>query len=196
MPVSIPLDKICVRNGIFCPKCQSLLDQGKYSDLDVAVMRALLDLERKYRGFDIRFIKSYQIDDLLYVLVEARPGVPASLGRDIRERLPQEMGISRVMVVEYKRDPRTMLEQLFHPYPVLSLEEAYLPDGSNVAVIRLPSEARGFVESFKGRILLRLAQKLLGKPVHIEYQEARVERLDAEMLGLKKHDPRKLFEGL
>lgn len=196
MPVSIPLDKICVRNGIFCPKCQSLLDQGKYTNVDVAVMKALLDLERKYREFNIRFVKSYQIDDLLYVLVEARPGVPASLGKDIRLRLPEDLGIERVMVVEYRKDPRTMIEQLFHPHPIISLEEAFLPDGSNVAIIKLPRDAEGFMKTFKGRILLRLTQKLLGKPVYIEYVDARVERLDADMLGIKKQDPRKLFEGL
>ncbi len=195
MPVSIPLDKICVRSGVFCPRCQRLLDEQRYTSLEVEVMRALLDVEKRLRDVDVKYVKSYRIDDLLYVLVEARPGIPAWLGGEIYRRV-KEYGIERVVVVEYRRDPRRMLEQLLNPYPLLGLEEAFLPDGSTVAIIRVPEEARGFLESFKGRIVLRLAEKLLGKQVYVEYEKVSVERLKPEWLGIQKVDPRKLFDSL
>jgi len=195
VPVSIPLDKICVRSGVYCPRCQRLLDEGKYSKVDVKVMEALLAVEGKYSGYEIKFVKSYRIDDLLYVLVEARPGIPVSLGGDIYRRV-KDLGIERVVVVEYSRDPRRVLEQLLTPYPVLAIEEAYLPDGSTVAVIRVPRDAQRFIESFKGRTVLKLAEVLLGKPVYVEYSDEKVEVLKPDVLGITKGDPRKLFDRL
>ena len=195
MTVEIPLDKICVRSGILCPRCQALVDEGKYNELDVSVMEALLALEKRYRDYNIRFIKAYQIDDLLYVLVEARPGIPVSLGQDIRRNLRVE-GIEKVIVVQYHADRRTMLESLLDPYDVEGIEEAYLPDGSVVLVVKLPTEAKRFIESFKGRIVLRLAEKLLGKPIYVEYVESRQTKLKPEWLDIKKADVKSFLDKL
>ncbi len=195
MTVEIPLDKICVRSGILCPRCQALVDEGKYNELDVSVMEALLALEKRYRDYNIRFIKAYQIDDLLYVLVEAKPGIPVSLGQDIRRNLRVE-GIEKVIVVQYHADRRTMLESLLDPYDVEGIEEAYLPDGSVVLVVKLPTEAKRFIESFKGRIVLRLAEKLLGKPIYVEYVESRQTKLRPEWLDIKKADVKSFLDKL
>ncbi len=195
MPVRIPLDKICVRTGVFCPRCQRLLDEGKYSDVDVKVMEVLVEAERKYRDYDIRFEKAYQFDDIVYVLLEAKPGIPSGLGGEIARKL-RDLGIQRVVLVQYMRDPRKIIEQVIQPYPLLGVEEAYLPDGSTVAVIKVPKEARSFLESFKGRLALRLAEKLLGKQVYVEYVDAKVETLKPEWLGITKADPKKLFDRL
>jgi len=195
VPVAIPLDKICVKSGVLCPRCQALVDEGKYTDLDVKVMEALLKIEKRYRDYDIRFVKAYQIDDLVYVLVEARPGIPVSLGQDIRRNLGLE-GIQRVIVVQYHADRRTMLESLFQPYEIETIEEAYLPDGSVVLVLKLPEEAKKFIESFKGRIVLRLAEKLVGKPIYVEYVESRQTRLKPEWLDLQKADVKKFLDKL
>ncbi len=195
MPVEIPLDKICVRTGVLCPRCQSLVDRGLYNDLDIRVMRALLEVERKYRDTRIRFVKAYRIDDIVYVLVESSPGVPASLGADIRKHLDVE-GVERVLVVEYRADKRRLIEEIIAPYRVIGIQEAFLPDGGEVVIVKVPVEARRLLESIKGRYILRLAEKLLGKQVYIEYVESSEAPLKPEWLGLKKPDVRGLLDRL
>ncbi len=197
MPVSIPLDRICVKSGILCPRCQSRVDSGEFTDLDVKVMAALLKVESRYRDYEVRFIKSYQIDDILYVLVDAKPGIPARLGPDIRRNLEDSTGIERVIVVQYRRDKRRLIEDLIQPYRVIGLEEAYLPDGSEVVVVKVPEDARRLLESFKGRVILKLAEKLLGKQIYVEYvKEVRSEPVRPEWLGLEKPNYKSLLDRL
>ena len=196
MPVEIPLDRICVKSGILCPRCQALVDKGVYNDLDVKVMKAFLDIERKTRGYTIKYVKSYQIDDILYVLVESTPGIPSTLGADLRKTLGIEE-ITRVIVVEYKDDKRRLIETLISPYKVLGIQEAFLPDGSNVFVIKVPIEAKRLLESHKGKYIVRLAEKLLGKQIYIEYIEGvTTTALKPEWLGLKKPNVRDLLDKL
>ncbi|MEB3806199.1 MAG: hypothetical protein GSR73_01610 [Desulfurococcales archaeon] len=196
MPVEIPLDRICVKSGILCPRCQSLVDEGVYNDLDVRVMRALLGVERRFRSHRIKYVKSYQIDDILYVLVESSPGIPSSLGADLRRALGADE-IKRVIVIEYNTDKRKLIETLISPYRVLGIQEAYLPDGSNMVVIKLPSEAKKLIESVKGKYIVKLAERLLGKQIYIEYAEnAGSAPLKPEWLGLKKPNVRDLLDKL
>lgn len=184
--ITIPLDKICVKSGVLCPRCEALVESGKYSDLDVKVMKALVEVESKYRSVDMRYVKSYQVDDVIYVLAESASRLPAGLGADIRRALGSE-GISRVIVLEYRRNWRQLLSDLIAPYPLLGLQEVYLPDGSQVSVMRVPEEARPYLESVKGRYLLKLAEKLLGREVYVEYVESRgSSALKAEWLGINK----------
>ena len=189
------MDKICVRTGVLCPRCQSLVDRGLYNDLDIRVMRALLEVERKYRDTRIRFVKAYRIDDIVYVLVESSPGVPASLGADIRRHLDVE-GVERVLVVEYRADKRRLIEEIIAPYRVIGIQEAFLPDGGEVVIVKVPIEARRLLESIKGKYILRLAEKLLGKQVYIEYVESSEAPLKPEWLGLKKPDVKGLLDRL
>ncbi len=195
VPVEIPLDKICVKTGVLCPRCQSLVDSGAYNDLDVKVMKALVEIERKYRTTWLRFVKAYQIDDIVYVLLESRPGVPASLGADIRRHLDVE-GVERVLVVEYRSDKRRLVEEVIAPYRVLGMEEAFLPDGGEVVIVKVPVEAKKLLNSIKGKYILKLAEKLLGKQVYIEFVESSQTILKPEWLGIKKQDVRGLLDKL
>ena len=195
MPVEIPLDRICVKTGVLCPRCQSLVDRGLYNDLDISVMKAMIDVERKYRDTFLRFVKAYRIDDIVYVLVESKPGVPASLGADIRKRLGID-GVERVLIVEYRADKRRLIEEIIAPYRVLGMQEAFLPDGGEVVIVKVPVEAKKMLQSVKGRYILKLAEKLLGKQVYIEYVEATTTPLKPEWLGIKKPDVKGLLDKL
>lgn len=194
--MEIPLDKICVKSGVLCPRCESLVRSGKYTELDVKVMKAFLDVEKKYRDYHIRYVKSYQIDDIIYVLVEAKPGLPSTLGVDVRRALGSEE-ISRVIVVEHRKDKRQLIEDLIAPYKVHGIHEAYLPDGSQVLVVKVPEEAKRLLESIKGKYVMKLAEKLLGRQVYVEYVEGGPSSvLKPEWLGIKKPNVRDLLNKL
>lgn len=192
--ITIPLDKICVKSGVLCPRCETLVSSGKYNDLDVKVMKALVEVEGRYKGVDMRYVKSYQVDDVVYVLAESASKLPTSLGADIRRALGSEE-ISRVVVLEHKKDRQQLLSDLIAPYQLLGLQEVYLPDGSQVSVMRVPVEAKPYLESVKGRYLLKLAEKLLGREVYVEYVENQgSSALKAEWLGINKPSVKEVMD--
>ncbi|MCE4619366.1 MAG: hypothetical protein F7C82_02640 [Desulfurococcales archaeon] len=194
MAIKIPLDKICIKSGVLCPRCESLVNSGKYTDLDVRVMKAFVDIEKKYRNYDIKYVKSYQIDDILYVLVESGESLPSTLGADVRKALNSEE-ISRVIIVEHRKDKRQLIEDLIAPYKVLGMQEAYLPDGSQVFVIKVPQEAKRLLDSLKGKYILKLAEKLLNRQIYVEYIEGTTSTvLKPEWLGIKKPNVKDLLD--
>jgi len=194
VPVDIPLDKICVRSGILCPRCQSLVDRGVYDSVDVSVMRALLDVEDRLGGVSVRFVKSRVVDGVLVVVVETRGGsVPVWLGEEIRKRVDLD-GVRDVLVVEGGRDPLALLERLISPFKVLAVNKSYLPDGSVAVVLKLPAGARRLLAE-KGaavRVVLDMLREKYSGEIYIEYEE----QGETGSVKLSKPDLKKLLGGL
>ncbi|MMZ67967.1 hypothetical protein D1872_306090 [compost metagenome] len=77
------------------------------------------------------------------------------------------------------------------------IHEAYLPDGSQVLVVKVPEEAKRLLESIKGKYVMKLAEKLLGRQVYVEYVEGGSSSvLKPEWLGIKKPNVRDLLDKL
>jgi len=194
VPVEIPLDKICVRSGILCPRCQSLIDRGVYDSVDVSVMRALLDVEDRLGGVSVRFVKSRVVDGVLVVVVETRGGsVPVWLGEEIRKRVDLD-GVRDVLVVEGGRDPLALLERLISPFKVLAVNKSYLPDGSVAVVLRLPAGARRLLaeKGAAARVVLDMLREKYSGEIYIEYEE----QGETGSVKLSKPDLKKLLGGL
>lgn len=194
VPVEIPLDKICVRSGILCPRCQSLIDRGVYDSVDVSVMRALLDVEDRLGGVSVRFVKSRVVDGVLVVVVETRGGsVPVWLGEEIRKRVDLD-GVRDVLVVEGGRDPLALLERLISPFKVLAVNKSYLPDGSVAVVLKLPAGARRLLaeKGAAARVVLDMLREKYSGEIYIEYEE----QGETGSVKLSKPDLKKLLGGL
>ncbi len=194
MPVDIPLDKICVRSGILCPRCQSLVDRGVYDHVDVSVMRALLDVEDRLGDVSVRFVKSRVIDGVLVVVVETRGGsVPVWLGEEIRKRVGLD-SVRDVLIVEGGRDPLALLERLISPFKVLAVNKSYLPDGSVAVVLKLPAGARRLLaeKGAAARVVLDMLREKYSGEVYIEYEEQE----ERGSVKLSKPDLKKLLGGL
>ena len=93
--MKIPLDYVCVKTGVLCPRCQRLVNTGVVKEYEVNVMKVLLDLEEKY---DFRFLKdatyvtSMKTNGMLVLIIEANnpsihPRILGRLGRELGERL-------------------------------------------------------------------------------------------------------------
>ncbi len=195
MPVEIPLDKICVRSGILCPRCQSLVDSGVYDDLDLRVMRALLSLENRLSSVKIKYVKSKLKDNKLLIFIESDSidSIPVWLGREILAYL-DDPRIKSVLIVPKFDDPQELLEYVIRPYKVLGVRRAYLPDGSLVVTLTLPRKAREKLEQsgLLGVILELLRKKYKGE-VLIEYAE---ETPIEEKISINKQDIKKLLSKL
>ncbi|MEB3774078.1 MAG: hypothetical protein GSR86_04030 [Desulfurococcales archaeon] len=178
------MDRICVRSGILCPRCESRIASGEYMEWEVRVMKALLDLEDRIRG-SVEYVKSHRVGGDVVVFLRSSQGIPVWLGQELSQRL-RDLG--RVYVVEYHKDPRGLASSLLRPARVVRVDESYLPDGSTILLVRVDSRPKPGVEEAAKRIL----KIVTGKDVSIEVEA----RPSTSSVEVERRDVRGILDKL
>jgi len=132
-----PLDRVCVKSGLFCPSCQRKLDTGEVKPYEVDVIKTLMELED--RIVELRkgeYVKSYIVGDTVIIVLKGE------WGRSEIEKLNRELSSKfgkRVRIVTLTGDQRSLIEQVLPNVSVLNVNIAWLPDGSEQILVRIPS---------------------------------------------------------
>jgi transcription antitermination factor NusA-like protein len=158
--MKIPLDYVCVRSGLFCDRCQSLVDEGKVDDFDIEVIKILLDLEEsQFKELkDSTYDKAIKLNHLVILLVNSGPTMTQQKWIKVAKILQDKLRV-KVRVLEKTNSIKNSAMQLLSPARVLGVNTVWLPDGSVQYVIRvskterrmLPAEA-GLLESALSKI--------------------------------------------
>ena len=168
MPVEIPLDRICVRTGVLCPRCQSLVDQGLYDDLDIRVMRALLELEEKLGSISVKFVKAHRYGSRVVVLVNVDRGqIPVWLGEELRKVLGEDEKV--IVLPEAGSDIKRLVEGVIHPLKVVDVKKVYSLDGGVDLIVEVPEDARERLDPSTVSVLIDIVQKRLGARLYLRY---------------------------
>ncbi len=160
----------CLKSGILCPKCESLLREGEVSELDVTVAKILLDLESSYPVLqDVSFLKAAESGSMLAIVVEGGglKQILSSGGRFIRD-LGERTG-KRIKILEGGSSLRKFLEELFAPANILTINTVWLPDGTTeTKVIVSRRDSRHLPSSID--TLRDLAKKIRGVALRVELE--------------------------
>jgi len=171
--LKIPLDYLCVKTGVLCPRCQRLVDTGVVKDYEVPVMRALLELEErpdfKYLK-DSVYVKAIKLNDIMILIVEVRdPNVkPKDLGR-LGRVLSNKLSIKVRVVNEVGGDIRQLAKQLIYPARVAGVNTLWLPDGSVEHIVRIPKGDLRYLP-MRTSSLEEVLSKLTGMNVRIRVE--------------------------
>ena len=130
--MDLPLCSFDLRTGMFCPQCSEKLRRGLYDDLDIKVMKKLLELEKKFTKLqNAGYVKSVNGGDTVFVIL--RDGDLRELGireiAQIRKALSKELE-KPVRIVEDHPDPLKFVERLSAPARIVAVNKIWLPDGS------------------------------------------------------------------
>lgn len=138
--MKIPLDIICVRSGVLCPRCRRIIDSGEHSEFEVEVMKQLLDLENESSFRFLKnavYVKSYKINSLIIVVLEFQEDISRATIIKLGKILNEKLG-ARVRVVQKTSDPRTFIAQLISPARVQGIDSVWTPDGAVQHIVRIP----------------------------------------------------------
>lgn len=135
--VKIPFCEFCVKTRVLCQKCQSLIDSERYQWLDVEVSDALLKVEKKINLTDVEYVKSYEVDDMVIILMRNTKRIPRSAFIQLEKELTSLLRRS-VKVVEYG-GINEVIAQLVSPAKLLTISTSWLPDGTTETVVKIPS---------------------------------------------------------
>lgn len=140
--MKIPLDYLCVKTGVLCPRCQRLVDTGVVGEYEVPVMRALLELEERpdFKFLkDAKYIKTLKLDSMMVLLLEINdPDLkPKDLGR-LGRALSDKLRVKVRVINKTTGDIRELARQLMYPARVAGVNTLWLPDGSIEHIVRVP----------------------------------------------------------
>ncbi|KUO93099.1 MAG: transcription elongation factor NusA [Thermocladium sp.] len=161
--MKIPFCTFCVKSRMFCAKCQSLLDSGEYDELDVDVIDKLLSIEQKYKQYlsDVSYSKSYKVRNLLLIAMVGVRNMPRNIIKQIEDELTTALGIT-VKLVEHTTSVNDLATQLTYPARIYSISVAWLPDGTNETIIKIPKHETSrlpFKPTELGKVLSRLTNE-------------------------------------
>ncbi|ARM75999.1 transcription elongation factor NusA [Acidianus manzaensis] len=141
--MKIPLDYLCVKSGLLCNRCQSLVDSGEVDPFEVKVMEALLELEdTQFKELkDSTYYKSIKVNNLLILLVGSGPSMTIQKWIKVAKALQDKLGM-KVRIIEKSSNIKSSAVQLLSPARVLGVNTVWLPDGSVQYVIRVSRNER------------------------------------------------------
>lgn len=162
---------LCVKTGVLCPRCQSIVRGGSVREYEVDVMRELLDLEELT---DFKFLK-----DMEYVRSVMGEGALVVILQDTKNNTPDPRSLNKLSwilserlkvktkIVTNTRDLKEIVKQLVFPARITSVNTIWLPDGTVEYVVRVPRfELRNL--PFKRREIIEdLLTQITGNVVRI-----------------------------
>lgn len=162
-----PLDKICIKSGVFCPSCQRKIESGVVAAEDIEVLRALINLEDKLKFLKKgEYVKSLSVTDELVVLV--KNGFESAEITALEKELSNSIG-KKVKVVEYTSDLKKLIEQIIAPASLLGVNKIWLPTGEEVINIRISRRDRKYLARSKEQYEL-LIERISGTKARIIFE--------------------------
>lgn len=144
--MKIPLDYICVKSGLLCNRCQSLIDRGEVEHYEVDVMKILLELEEtQFKELkDAVYHKAFKVDNLLILLVTSPQSLTPQKWIKVAKALQEKLGL-KVRIIEKSNNIKSTASQLLSPARVLGVNTVWLPNGSVQYVIRISKSEKRFL---------------------------------------------------
>lgn len=168
--MKIPLDQICVKSGVLCPRCQGLVDSRAVEPYEIEVMRALLDLENnpdfKFLK-DLVYYKAVKSGNFLVLLLQfpdfsTTPRLISKLDKQLTEML----GIKVRVIDRSSNNIKSVALQLIMPARVSGINTLWLPDGSTQYIVRIPRSDSRYLPASK-EVIEEVLSSLVGNSVRI-----------------------------
>ncbi|MGQ9468416.1 MAG: transcription elongation factor NusA [Nitrososphaerales archaeon] len=164
-----PICSFCAKTGILCPKCEAKLRGGHITKADVEASFQLTKLAEKLPELNkITLIRAFDINGE-YVLV-LKAGDLVLLRREPQTTKKIESGLQRkVWFIEGEASDRKMLEDLFYPIKIVTVNMVWLPDGSKLTKAIIPGKK---TEKFPLDIeqVKRVAKEVRGIDILVEFE--------------------------
>ncbi|MET1101850.1 MAG: transcription elongation factor [Pyrodictiaceae archaeon] len=174
--VQIPLDYVCVKSGVLCPRCQGLVDSGVVDEREIPIMKALIELEENENMQLLKkatYHKAYFVDnEMIVVIMDLGIGTSVPVftryARQVEQKLQEKLGI-RVKLIPKANDVRSLASFLLYPSRILGVNILWLPDGSIEYVIRVSRRDQKYIMVRK-QVYEKILSEMLGKRTMIRFE--------------------------
>ena len=138
--MNLNICEVCLKSEILCPACQTLIDDGKISELELSIKRFLHSVTAENPSVkSVRLVDIIESDGIVTIITQK--GCAGKLigksGKFIK-RLSKDLG-KRIKVLEQGADLKSTVQNIIKPLTLLGLNVVYLPDGEKLK-IRVPGQ--------------------------------------------------------
>ncbi|MEM0001517.1 MAG: transcription elongation factor [Desulfurococcaceae archaeon] len=162
-----PLDKICVKSGVFCPSCQRKIESGVVTSDDIKVLQALVNLEEKLKFLKKgEYVKSIDLGEYMVVLI--KNGFEQVELAMLEKELSDIIG-KRIKVIEHVSDLKKLIEQIIAPASLLGINKIWLPTGEEIVSVRISRRDRKYIAKNKDQYE-ELIEKISGIKARIVFE--------------------------
>lgn len=173
--MELPLCSFDLKTGMFCLRCSEKLKLGLYTDLDVRVMRLLLDLEKKITKLQkAGYVKSVDGGDTIFIIFRGGDLESFEIKEvaQLRKILADELG-KHVKLIEDHADPLKFLESVAAPARVVAINKIWLPDGSEETRVIFDHERNLRISE---EALKKVLEEVKGMKLVIDFEKRRIWR--------------------
>ena len=168
--MDLPLCSFDLKTGIFCPRCAEKLRRGLYTELDVKVMKKLLELEKKFTKLQkAGYVSTVDGEDAIFIVL--KEGSLKDLDfrelSQLRKILTNELG-KPVRILEDAADPIKFIERIVAPARVIAVNKIWLPDGSEETRVILDHERN---LKMKCESLIRVVEKVKKMKLNVDFEK-------------------------
>ena len=128
--MKLPICVIDAQTNTLCRKCKQLHREGKISDIDIELSKILIDVAKSNKDLkNVSFYSSFELENVV-IIVTKKQDVPILSMPDVLDRIKQ-FTHKEIRFLERTKDPKTLVENLLHPIPVISVTTLYIPPFSD-----------------------------------------------------------------
>lgn len=161
----LPICTFDAKTGILCPKCEGKLKSGHLTQADVDISIKLMKIAPHVPELDkISVVRAYDIDGSAVLALTPADIVMLRADYMLFKKIEQFIG-GKLWVVEAEATDRKVLEDVFFPVRIMTVNQVWLPDGSKMTKViisgrkteRFPldiEQAKKVVKTVKGMELL------------------------------------------
>tara|TARA_B100000315_G_C14383410_1_gene498526 strand:+ start:221 stop:778 length:558 start_codon:yes stop_codon:yes gene_type:complete len=133
-----PICAFDAKTGLLCPKCEARLKGGHLTKLDVDSSIKLTKLLGKIPNLEqVSLIKAHDVSGDLVLVFSSGDLNTLKNDSSAQQKIDAAFG-TKVWIVESSTTDRKMIEDLFYPIPILTVNVVWLPDGSKLTKVIIP----------------------------------------------------------
>lgn len=167
--MDLPLCSFDLKTGIFCPRCSEKIRRELYTELDIRVMKKLVELEKEFTKLQRGgYVGSVDGEDAIFVVLKEGTLRDMDIKEisQLRKTLERELG-KPVRLLEDAADPIKFIEKAVVPARIVAINKIWLPDGSEETRIILDHERN---LKIKNESLMRLVEKIKKMKINIDFE--------------------------
>ncbi|MCS7132523.1 MAG: hypothetical protein N3F65_01635 [Nitrososphaeria archaeon] len=168
--MDLPLCSFDLRTGIFCPRCSEKLERGLYTDLDIRVMKKLVELEKEFTKLQrAGYVRTVDGEDAVFIVLKEGSLRDLDFREQAQLRKILEKELEKpVRILEDAADPIKFIEKVVVPARIVAINKIWLPDGSEETRIILDHERN---LKIKRESLIRVVEEVKEMKINIDFEK-------------------------
>lgn len=161
-----PVCQFDLKSGVLCPKCEAKLRENIVSELDIKIMAALLDEEKKFIFLQkSEYIKSIELYGVIYIFIKFEEDVSQTQLSLLETRLEAKTK-RKVRLFMDSDNFNEFVGSLISPARLVSITKIWLPDGTEELGLLIDSKSK---MTIMPDILTEIVRLLKGKNIRTRF---------------------------